>query len=235
MSIVYWSHFSKIDNLPKMKLYNVVPKKMSYDLRKKAIVDDNGTYIQCPANHGFFHNMFYFEYPRDFSCNYDEKGNAIGEDSIFFRHRSNQFENQISVELDFAWLFFSPNPMRLQIMPPFFHKTKTQDFGVIAAGEFDIGRWFRPIHLSYFLWDGIKEFHASEKEPILYLKFENKEPVQLIEFNLNNFLFQTALACVNHPANYKDKLPLKLRYKKFEESSLRFDILKNIEENVVKK
>jgi len=229
---IYWSNYCRADALPRMKLLNQAPEKVMPEMRKKMIVGEKQL-VLCPASNDFFQNTYMLKFPRDFEIDFNADGKALNDSEKFFLSRGNQFQNRIAVELDLSWIFYSDESVTIEVMPPFYHNTTFQKYGTIMCGKFDINSWFRPINLSFALWEGIKTFRVKENEPICYLRFLNTDTTKLQEFNINPRLVEIAQTCVTHPNYYKKQIPLVKRYEKFKQSGLNKMIEKEIQENLV--
>ena len=232
MKKIYWSNFCQVDALPRMKLLNERPQKVITALKKKMILREKNL-VMCPASNDFFQNTYMLTFPKHFEVNFDKDGNIVDDNNNFFLFRQKQFENRISVELDISWIFFSEENLILEVMPPFYHQTSLNERGVLACGKFDIGAWFRPINLSFMLWENENKFVAEENEPICYLRFLTEEPIKLLEFNITQPLLDIAKSCVFHPNYYRKQIPLLKRYEIFKRSNLKIDIMKEIKMNLV--
>jgi len=231
MKTVFWSHFCLPSFLPKMKLLSGSPKKLSTEIKKDMIISNRNLAL-CPASNELFNNTYYLTFNQDLDEDFDENGYPQQNKKQLFLQREKQFQNRISVELDFAWIFYSSEPLMLEVFPPFCHQTTLQNFGCIASGRYDIGKWFRPINLSFFLWEGINKFKAKEGEPICYIRFISETPIKLQEFYINQRLLEIGQNSTNHPNFYKKNIPLLKRYEKFKESNMKHLIEKEINNNL---
>ena len=233
MTTVFWSHFCLPSNLPRMKLLGSAPTKLTPNLKKDMVIDkDKRTLVMCPASNDFFSNTYFLSFSHDFDESFNSEGVPLNNKIKFFNFREKQFYNRISVELDLAWIFYCESDMMIEITPPFYHKTEFQDYGVIAAGTFNISKWFRPINLTFMLWEGVKRFKAKEGEPICYIRFISETPVKMQEFYITQKLLEAGQNSTHHPTVYKSKIPLLNRYEKFKESNLQHFIKKEIDNNL---
>jgi hypothetical protein len=232
MKTVYWGNFCREDALSRMKLLNQAPEKVMPELRKKMIVGERQL-VLCPASNDFFQNTYMLKFPKDFEIHFDADGTVLNDSENFFLSRVNQFQNRIAVELDLSWIFYSEESVTLEVMPPFYHNTTFQKFGTIMCGKFDINSWFRPIQLSFALWEGVRTFTVKENDPVCYLRFLDTDTIKLQEFNVNTRLVEIAQTCVSHPTYYKRQIPLVKRYEKFKQSGLNKMIEEEIKGNLV--
>ena len=231
--IVYWSHLASEYKHPTINLLQNVPKKLLQNLAKNKH-SFTRAYTNCIALHNQMSNTFYVEFPFDIDIEIEDKNNINGNKSDWFnRNQVDHFVDRQTADLDMGWFFYSPEPLELEILPPFAHKTEASKHGVVAHGSFDIGQWFRPIKATHILWEGINKFKAKENDPILYAKFHSKKQIILKQFIPTDKLLSYADACTNYSDVKYFKISLKKRYDQFKISNMQKMVLKEIQNNLV--
>jgi hypothetical protein len=211
-------------------MLDLEPKLLLADLLKNRASNPRG-YGTCSALRENFFNTYYVNSPLDFDVKWD--GHTIESNYAgWINQREPSFENRISFDLDFGWLFFSEEPLMVEQRHPYFHNGVLNDYGVMVAGAFDIGRWFRPIQPSFILWDNVNEFHAKANEPIIYLDFKTDKRIIFKQFYQTQRHMDIAEACANQ-SFIKKGLSLNQRYDLFSKARLRSVVLKDIKANLM--
>ena len=44
-------------------------------------------------------------------------------------------------------------------------------YGAVTPGQFNIGKWFRPIQTEINLWENINTFSINKDEPLAFINF----------------------------------------------------------------
>jgi hypothetical protein len=232
--VIYWAHLAQEYRQGHMNLLNGAPELLMKDLAKDRL-NFKKAYTNCVALHEQLNNTYYVKFPFDLDIQVPKPDVFEGEKAGLIAHgRPDNFNNRSTVDLDFGWFFYSPNPLIMEIMPPFAHNTKVSQYGMMTHGAFDIGQWFRPIRATHILWSDVKEFKAKENDPIMYIRFNTDKPVLLKQFILNPNLLSYSSACVDYSEMKHYKIPLKQRYLQFKSSGMRNMILNEIEKNLIK-
>jgi hypothetical protein len=228
--IVYWANNSAPQNQIGQILLNHPPKKVSKQFFRQLAPE--ATYQRCPATVDFFSNMYQLEFPFDIDVKVTDNV-AVGIGSQCFYPVRQHFENRITAELDLGFVFFSEEPLEIEMLPPFAEKTLASEYGLVALGGMDISSTFRPVVATHILWDGVNEFKAKENEPMFYIRFKTKNPIEFKHFYLTEKLFNVTTVVANWAHLYKWGSPLQFRYDRFKNSGMRDIVLKEIKENLI--
>ena len=165
---VYWSPWSIPERTASMMLIDLKPTPLMLDIQKRRAKNpviptskffEGGDYQACSALHTFAKNIFILRSPISAEIELDENGTII-KDSVFsnwFIERISSIENSFSVDLDVGWLFFSEEPLSVEITSPYMHKTAHQDYGFTPAAQMDISSWFRPLLSIFQLWQNVRK------------------------------------------------------------------------------
>lgn len=240
---VYWSPWWQINQNVNYDIFYHEPQNVYLDISKNFTPPtETKNFIQCPAVMNMLskHYVIFSKTDIDLTIDIDENGNiknfgfsdpqktAIGGTLA----HSPTLNNQFLIELSMSLLFFSEESLKASIMSPFFHKTPHSNYGAIVPGEFDIGKWFRPINLEFNMWPNETRLKIDSEEPLAYINFNTDSKIIFKRFSFNQKLFEIAATLVR----YKDKprwRNLDFRYKRFEESSMKKIIMKEIGDNLV--
>jgi hypothetical protein len=139
--------------------------------------------------------------------------------------------NQLLVVYNLQHIFFAEEPVLMRLTSPWFHKAPHMQYGSLIPGNYDIGRWFRPINFEYNLWDGGTKLSIEAGEPLAYVEFGTDRKIVLKRFEATEKL-HTIGAEVIHARSKKWKT-LGSRYELFDRSPLRKIILKEISGNLL--
>ena len=229
---VYWANFSVPEAQESMILLNLPPEKLMKDFFKNKAGDDSRTYVRCPATQSFMKNTYFARFPVDLDVTF-ENGVAHGERSGLFMKRKQDFQDKISTDIDYQWIFFAEESLEVEVLPPFGHKTEASQYGMIAMGGFDIGQWFRPVTANHILWEGETRFKAKEGEPMFYLRFKTNKQVILKPFYVTEKIYKLASSNVGFARYYKEGLSLAQRYERFKITKMRDMVLKEIKANLI--
>lgn len=130
-------------------------------------------------------------------------------------------------------VFFTPEDSLIASMtPPYFEQTESQKYGAIVPGEFDIGKWFRPMNFEFQLWEGVDELRVASGDALGYVQFNTDKKVVLKKFNLNNQLNKITGSLI-HVSPFRRFMRLSERYKMFEQSKLKHQILREIRQELM--
>jgi hypothetical protein len=234
---VYWSNYSNDESQQMYNLMEINPEALLPELKKNFHKQDDNkkkNYQYCPALTGITRNSFLARFPFDASVIVDETGNGVqGDMKDWFLGRERSFSNRINTDLDIGWFFFADQPLQLEITPPYFHNTLASSSGLMTAGSFDIGQWFRQIQLSYILWENNMQFICKRGEPAIYFNFKTDKKIVLHQFNANNKLRNVAYACANTPRSTERFRSLQDLYATFQRTKMKKFVLDNIKENLM--
>lgn len=87
-------------------------------------------------------------------------------------------------QLGFGYLFFSEKNLVATQLPAYYSQNDFTDKTFAISGSFDIGQWYRPMAKPAFIFKpGSSSVTISEGDPLLYIKFNTSEKVQLVEFD----------------------------------------------------
>ena len=140
--------------------------------------------------------------------------------------------NQYLVEYQMAFGLFAEESLEVSMTSPFFHKAEHLKYGAIVPGQFDIGRWYRPLMAEFNLWSDNSKLHVPEGDPLMYWEFHTDKEIVLKRYSMTPKLFNIATTLINFKIlrKWSKLLP---RYQYFKESSMREIVLKEIKNNLI--
>jgi hypothetical protein len=115
----------------------------------------------------------------------------INSDVSIWNQRVGATSGIYSIDYDFSWVFFSEEPVTIRITHPYMHNTSFSRSGYLTSGSFEIDKWFRPINITFNLWDGVDTVSVVEGEPLAYIELETEDgrPVMLKQFELTSDMY----------------------------------------------
>jgi hypothetical protein len=158
----------------------------------------------------------------------------LGQSKLaFYKPRESSFPGHVNVVYNLSWLFFASEPVTMRLLPPFFPASSFCDGALLAPGEVDVGRWFRPMNLDLHIPSSTKEVSIREGQELAYIEFITNKKIVFKRYSLTAYLHSIARDAINAPARYGKNLPLEKRYRMFERAGLPDIVLSEIRKNLV--
>ena len=141
-------------------------------------------------------------------------------------------------QLALSYLFFAEKSLVLSQLPAYYDQNSFTDSTFTISASFDIGRWYRPAAKpAFIIKKGVKQITIKEGDPLIYIKFNTSEKVNLVEFddvefrNLNER--SPEWICTAFKRQAVNIVPLAKCYEFFEQYHMRRRILKLIKNNII--
>jgi hypothetical protein len=230
VTTVYWSVFSNLDLLSRQTMLTNKPESLRKNLSKKVNSKTaKSSYMMCKSYHEFFRNTFVITHPYTNEYNISD-GNLGG--MWIPRPEDSAFIDSHLVDYDLQWVFFSEDDVEVEFTPAYLHKKESDKYGYTVAGSYNISKWFRPISLSWQLWEKETKMAFIQNDPICYLNFRTANKVVLKQFELTPKLKEISNGC----ASLKSIIPgleLTELYNKFIRAKRHKIVLKEIQDNLL--
>jgi hypothetical protein len=146
--------------------------------------------------------------------------------------RPGAFDNSYTVNYDFSWLFFCEESLELRETHPYMHQVESSKTSYLSSGSLDIGKWFRPMNLTYILWPNETVLSFKKGDIAAYFEFVTDKKVILKQFDLTPELYKL----VNQVTSLKELFPnqsLIELYNRFTKGNVDKLILKHIKNNLI--
>lgn len=129
------------------------------------------------------------------------------------------------------YIFFADKPLTMSVTPPYLHGGKI--FGV--AGDYDIGRWFRPLSIST-LCNATKNSPNvfSRGEALSYVSFDTHEKIKLVPVDWPDEALRYTHSCISYKM-LRPMQSLKSIYDFFSQTGWRRRILNLAQQNIIEK
>ena len=235
-------YYASPDNLQETQDWSILykePKSLNSYLTKNLKKDrdkdpSNRAYMSCTAYQSISNNTFVIENPIKSSYIFKENGiesNSKNSLSAIIK-RQPQLNNQILFEYDYPIIFFADQSLEIQYTAPYYLQANHLKYGAVTPGQFDIGKWFRPIQTEINLWDGVKEFSIEKNEPLAFINFLTDKKIKFKMFHMSEDLAKIMNVCATGSV-WEMNVPLVNRYARFLESKMISKTLTKIKENLI--
>lgn len=201
---------------------------------------------QCPAMKDRLNNVFVFKSAVDdkFDINLDEviKNKTVDDMFVYtatgskipIAHvRPSNLKGYYAISYLVTWYFFASEPVVAKFTAPYYPSFSPIKGALLAAGEFDIGRWFRPVALDYHVPDTESHFSVEENDPLMFVEFMTDKKIEFVRFEPDDLIHSYAAEYVGSPNNHGLNKPLEERYKIAEEAEMTKLVLSHIKKNIV--
>lgn len=144
-------------------------------------------YLKCPAHTDFLRNTWIFCAPFDLTMNIEASANMIKihceniSQEIFEHVVDTRFLSKTEranspyplVGLDWLCVFACDEPLMLQVFPAFMHRNDFTEKTTIIPGEYDVGRWTRPVETVFETRSNRERIVIKKGDAISYMKFSS--------------------------------------------------------------
>lgn len=234
-------YYASPDNLQETQDWSILYKEpksinnyLTRNVNKNRNKDvNNRAYMSCTAFQRITNNLFVIENPMSSSYLFDNTIESTSKNSLSVMiKREPQLNNQILFEYDYPIIFFAEESLEIQYTPPYFLQAPHLQYGAVTPGQYNIGKWFRPIQTEINLWDDIKEFKIKENEPLAFVNFLTDKKINFKLFHMSPELAKIMTVCAT-ASTWETNIPLRKRYKRFHESKMLQKTLQLIKQNLV--
>jgi hypothetical protein len=234
-------YYASPDNLQETQDWSILYKEpksinnyLTSNVNKNRNKDvNNRAYMSCTAFQRITNNLFVIENPMSSSYLFDNTIESTSKNSLSVMiKREPQLNNQILFEYDYPIIFFAEESLEIQYTPPYFLQAPHLQYGAVTPGQYNIGKWFRPIQTEINLWDDIKEFKIKENEPLAFVNFLTDKKINFKLFHMSPELAKIMTVCAT-ASTWETNIPLRKRYKRFHESKMLQKTLQLIKQNLV--
>lgn len=206
---------------------------------------DDTIQTQCPALKDTLNNLYVFKSSFDDEFDIDpEKLSQLGHDSEaeiisnesligFNKFRPSQLKGYVSAMYNLRYLFFADEPVKVKFTAPYYPAITPVEGALMATGEFDIGRWYRPFDLDYHIPLTSTKFKIKENDPLFFMQVDTDKKVVFERYNMSDELINISLEMSESPLRYGKHKSLEDRYHAAEESMIPQIVLNEIRKNIV--
>jgi hypothetical protein len=248
---VYWAPSKFYEGQQNWSMLYQEPKKVWTELYRSKTPYKDGSMFTCPSMKNLFSNIYSVNVAVADTINlpdletYYNDGSYVDDDnvkmlpntggivSVLFG-RPSSVKDHVFMEYNMSWHFFSSEPVVARFTAPYFPPKAPAPGAGLTAGEFDIGRWFRPINLEYMVPFNTEKLVFEEGDPFFYLEFKTDKKIEFKRFTLTNELRVLSEEMVGASSRYGKHVPLYKKYEMAKKSKVveqvKTQILKNLVE-----
>jgi hypothetical protein len=260
MITIYWSINTQV--IPEgLRVLPPVPikNKLFEDRIRSKSYGQELLYDKCPALDNELTNLYGMKSVYDYNLEIDDQGKteyssgddhgAVSPDDAFQKTANEDFFNQHIMVRSLAGRLFSfiqglvfftdARSLIMSQLPAFMEDNSVMKNTILIPGQFDIGKYFRPLDMAWHFRDGCNRIEFSREEISFYLKFHTKEKIKFQRFlftdelvDLSGAMFRTK-GQDGHSSKFKYDA-LKYYYNIFDKYNFKNKMLKIIKENLCK-
>ena len=177
-------------------------------------------YIRCPAFTDTMKNTYVLKFPFSFKIKINQETGGIESDSpeLVKTYFIPPTDKSGIMQIQLGTLFFAEKSCVATQHHPYLHNNNiTQNVNVLQ-GEFDIGKWFRPINLAFVINSPKKEIVLDFKrgDVYSYLRFHTNEKIKIFEFEKDDQIQEIVGRCLSLKfAKTGGNMPLQDAYNSF--------------------
>lgn len=184
----------------------------------KAVVAEYPTseMLRCPAVQDFCRDTYVVRAPFDITYTYDATTNTLNTDNLgqqFFDSFCMKRDDN-SIETAPSYLFYAKESVKVEALPVFLLRSGVADATHFVPGQFDIGKWIRPLVWNFFMKDPSKPLVVNKGEPLFLVRFTpadgSKVEFERVEYDYKTIKVANACLGVKH---YVTSMPLRHLYK----------------------
>lgn len=149
------------------------------------------------------------------------------------KERKSSIDNHINICYNMGWLLFASEPLEARITAPYYPSLSPVKGSMLTPGQFNIGKWFRPITADYHIPTDSTHFEIKAEEPLLFVEFMTDKRIQFKRFNVSAKLQHLAAEMAESPTRYGAKMSLWQRYQMAHNSQMPKLVLAEIQKNLI--
>jgi hypothetical protein len=190
----------------------------------------------CPAFRNELHNVFGVKsiYDYEFSVNPEtrEVSTAIYDQKFYNRHVIVRSMKERIFSFSQEMIFFTDESSLIMSgdLFPYLEDNNITERCIVYPGQFDIGRWYRPVEFAFKLKDRYNTFKIEAGEIYQYVRFHTDNNIKFIQFRDTPKLNEMLKSITETRSNKKGIFSLDYYYERFKLKKL---IMKEIKENLL--
>jgi hypothetical protein len=245
--VVYWSPSAFSTDQESWSLLYPEPELVKLKFQNISTGIANGMFA-CPAVKDNLQNTFaiksavdeLIDLPVDYlknTCNLSDREpmpsnnrQIIGLNKI----RPTSLNGYSNLEYNLSYVFVANQPLKMEFVAPYLPAKSPSPNAILACGEWDIGKWFRPVNFDYHIPLDNNYFTISSGDELAYVKFATSAKVVLKRFIFNNKLQHLAQEMASSGLRYNNKKSLAHKYAMAKNSKIMDLVLTEVQNNLIK-
>jgi hypothetical protein len=190
----------------------------------------------CPAFHKEHHNLFGIKsiYDYEFTVNFErsEITTTTYDQAFYNRHVIVRSMKERIFTFSQEFVFFTDEPA-LKVsgdITPYLENNNITERCIVYPGQFDIGKWYRPIEFAFKLKEPHSTFKIEAGEIFQYIRIHTDKKIRFVQFRETPKLNEILKDITQIRSNKKGIFSLDYYYEKFRMKKL---IMKEIKENII--
>lgn len=186
-------HWSGVDVEPDMTMAFLYPQKLSDHIPKHL---QHSEYYRCPAFTQKIKNTYVLRSPWDLEFNIDTNGVFCNNELISKVNLENMGSRILQMQI--PYIFFAEESCEATVMHPYLHHNSFTENGNTVYGQYNIGKWFRPIQAGFVLKDSMSyAYNIKRGDVFAYINFETDKKIALEHFHPTNEILSIMHKCLN--------------------------------------
>lgn len=195
-------------------------------------------YVRCPAFTDTVKNTYALRFPFSFRLKIDQSTGGVESDApeLVKTYFIPPTDKSGIIQIQLGTLFFADKSCIASQMHPYLHNnTLTQQCNVLQ-GEYNIGKWLRPINLAFVVNSTKKDIILDFKRGDIYsyIRFFTDEKIKMTEFELTDDIQEIVSRCLSLKfCKTGGNMPLQEVYSSFLRKKYNKKLLRLINENKI--
>lgn len=240
---IYWTPGSFTDSEPTKNYLYTKPYSVLSGLHKSK--SDTAFLHACPAHKDIMTNVFRFDAAIDDNfdlpiknlenlSSYEGKNyDLVTESKVgIYRPRKSSLDNYENVSYDMSWVIFASEPVEARMTAPYMPATNPVPGGMLAAGQYDIGKWYRPLNLDYHIPLVEAQFSVKAGDPLFFLEILTDRKVEFKRYNFTDKLKAMSYESAAVPGSYGRNKKMSEHYDLADRTSVPELVLSEIRKNL---
>jgi hypothetical protein len=233
--IVYWSPFTSFNPAITALSYEMpepmLPILLKEKLQSQSADELNGNrYKNCPAFGDSFKNVFGLKLTHDYSLSINEdRFSSQDYDQNFFDYFVDvrSVENRM-IGLNIYNLFISEHSLDMSLTGSYFSDNDFNNSARLIPGQFNIGKWIRPIECAFMFRDGLNSIKLNKGDIYAYVRFDIDEPVEIKRFEITPEISSLVKENLNFRKYKKGAWPLSQYYEAYKKTLRHKTLIKTV-------
>lgn len=183
MTTIYWSPMTADVKSDQLQFVNVLYEEpvpfLNYTAKKRESPD----YLRCPAITETYRNTFVISAPFSFRVDIDPITRQVSATMsqvqcnglMMDRGTNNSEKNPVALTLPPAYLFYAKDDVTMESRPMMLERPESLDNVNHIPGEFNIGKWRRPVEFAVEVIDLTKPVNVVQGDALFCVKFNTPD------------------------------------------------------------
>ena len=202
-------------------------------------------FFGCPASGAYLKNLFTFKanksdkcvWPAGYLKSIAHRGvgelDNYGNNVTIRQSRKPAINGYIDLIYDVNYVMFADKPLTIRMSTPNYPPSSPSKNAMFISGEFDIGRWYRPAVLNWFVPVDNTEFTINEGDDLFYFQALTDNKIVFQKFMMTGEIREMAQSFLRSIKRDGPGLSLEERCEIAEGRNSQNQILEEIRKNII--